>query len=133
MRRVLICGSRSLEGSHRVIELVLSFDPTTTTVIHGDARGVDRWAGYCAAAVGCDVVPVPADWKAHGKAAGPIRNQRMLDEEHPDEVFAVVDRPLPESRGTYDMVQRALAAGLPVWVSVEDRPFAQAVPEPSLF
>lgn len=45
----------------------------------------------------------------NGKAAGPIRNQRMLDEGKPDLVVA-----FPGGRGTADMVRRAKAAGVPV-------------------
>lgn len=54
----------------------------------------------------------PADWSRHGKAAGPIRNQQMLDEGKPDIVVAITDKPLEESRGTADMVRRAQAAGI---------------------
>jgi hypothetical protein len=42
------------------------------------------WAG--AAAVPIDVYV--AQWKKHGRAAGPIRNQRMLDKGKPDLVVA---------------------------------------------
>jgi len=51
----------------------------------------------------------PADWETHGKAAGPIRNQRMLDEGRPDLVVA-----FPGGRGTSDMVARAKRAGVEV-------------------
>jgi hypothetical protein len=45
-----------------------------------------------------------------GKAAGSIRNQRMLDaEKHIDVVVA-----FPGGRGTADMVRRARAAGIHV-------------------
>jgi DNA-binding MurR/RpiR family transcriptional regulator len=56
----------------------------------------------------------PADWEAYGKAAGPIRNQRMLDEGKPDLVIAFSD--LPTTSGTYDMIKRAKAAGIPVYL-----------------
>jgi hypothetical protein len=52
----------------------------------------------------------PADWKAHGRAAGPIRNQRMIDEHRPELVVAA-----PGGRGTADMVRRARAAGIEVF------------------
>lgn len=58
----------------------------------------------------------PADWEAHGNQAGPIRNQQMLDERNPDLVLAFTDKPLAESKGTADMVRRAEAAGVPVYV-----------------
>jgi hypothetical protein len=51
----------------------------------------------------------PANWKKHGRAAGPMRNQQMLDEGKPDLVIA-----FPGGSGTADMVRRAKAAGVPV-------------------
>ena len=50
-----------------------------------------------------------ADWNGLGKAAGPLRNQKMLDEAKPVGCIA-----FPGGRGTYDMVRRVRAAGLPV-------------------
>lgn len=44
-----------------------------------------------------------------GRAAGPIRHQRMLDEGMPDLVLA-----LPGGRGTADMVRHATLAGVEV-------------------
>lgn len=61
------------------------------------------------------ILPFPAQWTTHGLAAGPIRNQQMLDAGHPTEVWAFHDR-LTHSIGTRDMVNRAMKAGLPTWV-----------------
>jgi len=36
-----------------------------------------------AEANGIEVARFPADWDTHGRAAGPIRNQQMLDEANP--------------------------------------------------
>jgi hypothetical protein len=63
--------------------------------------------------LGIPVQPVPADWTTYGRAAGPIRNQRMLNEYHPNLVLAFPD---PESRGTWDMVRRAEKANVEVRV-----------------
>lgn len=92
------------------------------TVIEGGARGADSAAAdaLCAAETahptGATVATYPADWKHHGKGAGPIRNQRMLDEGKPDIVYAFVNKPMAESRGTADMVRRAREAGIPTYV-----------------
>jgi hypothetical protein len=53
-------------------------------------------------------VAVMADWSI-GRKAGPIRNQRMLDEHAPDLVVA-----FPGGRGTADMVRRARKSGVEV-------------------
>ena len=51
----------------------------------------------------------PGEWDEIGKKAGPLRNQRMLDEGKPDLVVA-----FPGSGGTKDMVRRAVKAGVSV-------------------
>lgn len=51
----------------------------------------------------------PALWDVHGKAAGPIRNQQMLDDWEPDLIIAY-----PGGAGTADMVRRGQKAGVEV-------------------
>lgn len=79
------------------------------TIIQGGAPGADTCAKHWATRNLVPVETVKADWKAHGRAAGPIRNQRMIDEFRPDIVMA-----FPGGRGTTDMVERAKAAGIKV-------------------
>lgn len=86
--------------------------PMDMVIIHGGAKGVDAIAdaigrGY----LGVPVEVYPADWEKDGRAAGPIRNQRMLDEGKPDLVLAYPSTK-HASRGTMDMVRRAKAAGV---------------------
>ncbi len=50
-----------------------------------------------------------AEWMKYGKAAGPIRNARMLAEGKPDLVVA-----FPGGRGTADMLRRVREAGIEV-------------------
>lgn len=83
--------------------------PTDITIISGMASGVDSAAVDFAVVHYCDLETYPADWKTHGKAAGFIRNQQMLDEGKPDLVVA-----FPGGKGTADMVKRAKKAGVKV-------------------
>lgn len=109
--RVLVCGGRNyhdklhvyrtLDGLHKRLMI--------DVLIEGDAFGVDRIAGYWARKNGIDNLKYRADWAKHGHAAGPIRNQKMLEEGRPDLVVA-----FPGGRGTADMVRRALDAGVGV-------------------
>lgn len=71
-------------------------------IIAGRARGVDTDVIGWAVGAWVPCTEYPADWKTHGRAAGPIRNQQMLDEGKPDVVIA-----FPGGRGTADMKQRA--------------------------
>ncbi|OQM74911.1 DUF2493 domain-containing protein [Manganibacter manganicus] len=79
------------------------------TVISGMARGADTLAVDWATDNFCPTLKFYADWDTHGKAAGPIRNQQMIDEGKPDLVVA-----FPGGRGTADMVRRSRKAGIEV-------------------
>lgn len=111
--RVLVCGGRDYNDEPAVFGLLDSLRQRygRLTIIQGGAAGADelarRWATIQSSS---HLINEPADWKAHGRAAGPIRNQRMLDEHKPELVVA-----FPGGRGTADMVRRAKAAGVPVW------------------
>lgn len=111
---ILVCGSRSLPRSwYQKVKSRLEVLPRDTCVVQGGADGADMLARVAAQWLGLQVVTVPADWKQLGRAAGPIRNQRMLDEHQPELVIAFHTDPAL-GRGTADMVRRARAAGLPV-------------------
>ena len=111
MKRVLVCGGRGYSNTPRVYAVLddLHAHLGIVCVIEGSATGADARAASWALKQGVPTETFPADWKTHGRAAGPIRNQRMLDEGRPDMVVA-----FPGGRGTADMVRRAKAAGVPV-------------------
>ena len=109
MTRVLVCGGRDFEDRGLLEWALEPFDSDSTTIIHGAARGADHMAGVWASKKGIPVERYPADWQKHGKAAGPIRNQQMLDEGDPDVVLA-----FPGGNGTADMVRRARSAGIEI-------------------
>ncbi|SEC67707.1 Uncharacterised protein (plasmid) [Tsukamurella tyrosinosolvens] len=116
--RILITGSR-FWSDRAAVETALRYVaaglvPEAVTVVHGACPygGADTIAGDIAARWGCAVDEHPADWDMFGKAAGPIRNQEMVD------LGADVCLAFPEtgSRGTWDCVRRAENAGIPVGV-----------------
>ena len=85
----------------------------SVTLVHGAARGADQMAERLALMhFGWDVDPYPADWDQYGKGAGAIRNQAMLDS-GVDRVLAF-HKDLKRSKGTLDMIERALRAKVPV-------------------
>lgn len=120
--RVLICGDRNWTDREMIREWVQDFNAKCGilrcfgTVIHGAAKGADMIAHE--EVLKCEYLrpnAYPADWKKHGKAAGPIRNQQMLEEGHPVQVIAFHDD-IENSKGTGHMVRIARAAGIPVEV-----------------
>lgn len=114
--RVLVCGGRDYKDRERLYDVLYKHigaqghpDNPRDVVIVGCAKGADTLAEEWAEYVGCRVKRFPADWNKHGNAAGPIRNQQMIDEGNPKLVIA-----FPGGRGTADMVRRARAAGIKV-------------------
>lgn len=119
--RVLVTGGRDYDDYGAVkreldaLEDMAYMQREILVVIHGDARGADSLARHwCKDAMtrapyNVQHIPCPADWKTHGMAAGPIRNQAMIDDHHPSLVLA-----FPGGKGTADMVRRARRAGLEV-------------------
>jgi hypothetical protein len=112
--RLLVCGSRDWADIDAVRGHIkgLAAEHPALIIVEGGARGADTIARDAAEELGLCVEEYPAEWARYGRAAGPVRNQQMLDEGRPDAVAAFFSS--PESRGTADMVRRALAAGLPV-------------------
>jgi hypothetical protein len=110
--RVIVCGGRDFKDPDWLLKALNTwesiFGRDRLVIIQGGAPGVDAYAKAWAEAreIACETYP--ADWDAHGKAAGPIRNQQMLDTK-PDFVLA-----FPGGKGTADMVARAREAGVEV-------------------
>lgn len=106
---MLVCGGRDFDDVFSLFRVLDQAHHTNeiTCIIHGGARGADTMANDWAAGRGVEVDPYWAHWKRDGKRAGPIRNQKMLDEGKPDLVIA-----FPGGRGTADMVRRAKKAGV---------------------
>jgi hypothetical protein len=79
-------------------------------IIHGGARGADALVDEAARKFGWEVRPYPVDEAKDGPwpEAGGNRNSRMLKEEHHPERQDPIDLclafPLPESKGTWNMV-----------------------------
>lgn len=109
MIRLLVCGSRNWTDRTTMKEEIVKCNPSV--IIQGKARGADRMSEEIAVELGIEVEGYAAEWNVYGKRAGPIRNQRMLDEGKPDKALAF---PLPGSIGTWDMVRRARAARIEV-------------------
>ena len=114
---LLITGTREGVPLQRIQKafdrLVEAFpDGLEVTLVHGAARGVDQMCAEEAIRRGWNTEAYPANWTRFGKAAGPIRNQEMVDL-GPDFFIAF---PVPHSRGTRDCIRRAKEAKIPGWV-----------------
>lgn len=106
--RILVCGGRGYTDADAIRAAIVQAAPSL--VITGGAEGADTLADREAEELGIPRVIFPANWIGEGRAAGPIRNARMLAEGRPDLVIA-----MPGERGTADMVRQARSAGVKVW------------------
>lgn len=110
--RILVTGGRDYADSDTVRRVLSDVHKKhgISEIIHGGARGADTLCAQWAAAERIPVQQFRAEWEKHGKAAGPLRNQRMIDEGAPDACIA-----FHGGAGTADMVRRVRAAGFPLW------------------
>jgi hypothetical protein len=119
--RVLVCGGRSFQNKALLFKVLDDFHAAQpiTDLIHGGADGADNLASLWAMGKPLQLRVFPAYWKLDGpKAAGPLRNQRMLDVGKPDMVIA-----FPGGTGTADMIRRTRAAKIPLFhISSEQIP-----------
>lgn len=114
IRRPIICGGRTYAERQFLFSKLDEIDRANgpfDTIIQGGAKGADSLAYEWAVARSRCCAHVMPDWKAHGRKAGPMRNQLMIDAYKPDACIA-----FPGGTGTADMVKRAHAAGLTVIV-----------------
>jgi hypothetical protein len=89
------------------------------TIVHGNAIGADSLAKQYAKVNNIPDVPFNPDWNIHGRAAGPIRNSKMIDY-----VRSVADNGEAglillwdgKSRGSWDILKKAYDVGLRIWV-----------------
>jgi hypothetical protein len=112
MRRILVTGSRTwtdADAIHQALRSQVSPDEKAV-VVHGGAAGADVMAGSSARFLGWRREVHCADWEKHGKAAGFIRNQHMVDL-GADVCLAFIKNNSP---GATDCAHRAEKAGIPV-------------------
>lgn len=119
--RIVVSGSRTLRNLDTVLDAwtdgLHEANPWETpwVLLHGGAAGVDR---IVAESVEADTrygltVRFDADWEAHGKRAGVLRNVKML--EQADALVAIWDG---ESRGTKHAIDAAVKMGVPVYLRI---------------
>ncbi len=103
--KVLVCGGRNYTDKRRFDSFMDDFSQRKQRVIciiEGGATDADRLARNWAEERMLPVMTFKANWGKFGKAAGPIRNEWMLDYGTPEYVIA-----FPGGKGTENMVDQA--------------------------
>ncbi len=85
--------------------------PENIVIVSGHASGADTLGERYAQERGYELKTFPADWKANGRAAGPIRNAKMASVAHTLIAFWN-----GKSRGTKNMIDTAKKHNLQVAV-----------------
>jgi len=100
--RVLVCGGRDYTDKDILwdyLDACMS-EWCFLVLIHGDARGADRLSDAWAVEHGIQPAACRANWRRYPRAAGPIRNNRMLILQ-PQKCIA-----FPGGTGTADMIRQ---------------------------
>lgn len=117
IRKIIVTGSRDWSDITSVVETLKIYDKSTI-LVHGNCRGADIICAVVGETLGFEIRPYPADWDTHGKPAGIIRNQLMIDTENktdePIDLCIAFHDEIENSKGTKDCVSRALKANITI-------------------
>lgn len=105
--KVIIAGGRDYKFTDRDKLYLDLHHHLIDEVVSGGASGADEQGEEWARSKNIPVKIFPADWKTHGRAAGPIRNREMAW--YADALIA-----FPGGRGTENMIKTATKLGLQV-------------------
>lgn len=114
MFRLAVSGYRNFRDAPFLaakLDALLAARLPGAVILEGGAAGADELARDYADARGLVWITFPADWKRHGKKAGPIRNSEMVAN-----CDALVAFRAPQSIGTTDAVGKAVLSRTPVVV-----------------
>lgn len=116
MKRIVVAGSRNFDDytvAKEYIDMCICRikKEHTLVFVSGGCRGADMLGEHYAKENGYEIERYPADWKKHGRAAGPIRNRHMA--EISDYVICFWDG---KSAGTKSVIEYAKELGKPVKV-----------------
>jgi hypothetical protein len=105
--KIIVCGGRDFADRSGLYAFLDGLEGVSQ-VVHGGARGADALAGDWARERGIPVQVFHADWDREGKAAGPLRNERMA------KAGADLLVAFKGGRGTAHMVRTCEALGMRV-------------------
>jgi len=116
MKKVLVTGSRYWKSDEQIEKIYFELKNVTNSlqceaseivIVHGACEGVDTIADEVSKSLGYNTIPYQVsqdDWKKFKLAAGPIRNQRMFDEQKPFDLILAFHDDIENSKGTKNMI-----------------------------
>lgn len=116
--KVIVAGGRDISNYDLLLDAIRESGFSINCIIHGDASGADRLGKRYAEENSIPQVSFKADWTEHGRAAGPIRNSEMVNYVKNDSEAGIILLWDGKSRGTFDCLKKAHAAGLNIYVKM---------------
>lgn len=110
--KIIVTGGRHYQNENKLTETLDELKPST--IIQGGATGADLLARTYALKNNIQTKTYHADWTKHGRAAGPIRNREMLQENLDATVIA-----FEGGNGTRNCVKTAQLLGMRIIVVEE--------------
>lgn len=111
--KIAIIGSRLFSGMSKISDYLDENLKSLSdlTIVSGGAAGVDAAAKSYALKRNISFIELKADWRSFGRAAGPVRNKKIVD--MVDKVYAFWDG---QSKGTLHVIEYAGKLGKPCLV-----------------
>lgn len=120
-KRIIIAGCRDYtnydEAKKFIADSIMKFQMGNAWILlSGECRGADQLGESFALENGWEIEAFPAEWKKYGRAAGPIRNQKMVAA--CDAVVCFWDG---KSKGTASLIEYAQKANKPLKIKIIER------------
>ena len=113
--KILVCGDRNYKDKEYVKHILTIFknNHPDLEIIQGGCKGADILARDVGVELGAQVFTYPAHWHKYGRAAGPMRNKEMLDDNPDIKLVVAFHDDIENSKGTKDMINQADRRGIP--------------------
>lgn len=112
--RLAVVGSRDFPFPSLVESFIVDL-PQGVCVVSGAGGVVDLAAAAAARLAGLPLQEFPASWARFGRGAGPVRNSALVASGL-SALCVFLSSPGKPSAGSADVVRKARAAGIPVFV-----------------
>jgi hypothetical protein len=112
--KILMCGDRNWNDEIKMRQVFKSLKILYNDfeIVQGGASGADTMAKNIATELGIPFKEYLAEWSKYGRAAGPLRNERMLEDNPDIELVVAFHKNISQSKGTKNMLEKAINKGI---------------------
>ena len=120
--KAIVCGGRHFDN-YDYLEITLDsifeeldLDYENIEIVSGNCNGTDKLGEQYAKEHCIKTKVFPAEWKKYGRAAGPIRNEKMIEYISNSDLPVVIAFVSENSKGTLDTIKRANKRNLKTFI-----------------